>query len=90
VTTPVGAFSDGGVDGGVDVLVRPELVGLEVDGAADGEVVERTFLGHDVLYRVRLPDGTTLSSQRPSNETVPLGARVRVRVHEGPVATFTS
>jgi hypothetical protein len=52
--------------------------------------VERTFLGHDVLYRVRLADGTTLTSQRPSNETVPLGARVRVRVHAGPFATFSS
>jgi ABC-type Fe3+/spermidine/putrescine transport system ATPase subunit len=72
-----------------DVLLRPELVGLEVDTTGPGEVVERTFLGHDVHYRVRLADGTTLSAQRPSNEQVPLGARVRVRVHEGPVARFT-
>jgi iron(III) transport system ATP-binding protein len=71
-----------------DVLVRPELVGLEPDDAGDAEVVGRTFLGHDVLYRVRLADGTTLASQRPSNEQVDLGARVRVRLHEGPLAAF--
>ena len=74
---------------GVDVLVRPELVGLEVDHTGAGEVVERTFLGHDVFYRVRLADGTTLAAQRPSNEHVPLGARVRVSVHDVPVAHFS-
>jgi iron(III) transport system ATP-binding protein len=61
-------------------LVRPELVLLEADPSGDGEVVEREFRGHDLLYRVRLHDGTVLRSQRPSNEAVPLGARVRVRV----------
>ncbi|HWV84610.1 MAG TPA: ABC transporter ATP-binding protein [Capillimicrobium sp.] len=90
VSTPVGAFPAPATaaEGAVDVLVRPELVGLEVDANAEGEVVERTFLGHDVFYRVRLPDGTTVRSQRPSNEAVPLGARVRVTVHDGRVVTF--
>jgi len=92
VSTAIGAFPAPAAttrpDGGVEVLVRPELVGLVVDATADGQVVERTFLGHDVSYRVRLPDGTTVHSQRPSNEAVPLGARVRVTVHDGPVATF--
>jgi iron(III) transport system ATP-binding protein len=61
-------------------LVRPELVLLEAAADGDAEVVEREFRGHDLLYRVRLHDGTLLRSQRPSNEAVPLGARVRVRV----------
>jgi iron(III) transport system ATP-binding protein len=78
------------VDSAVQVLVRPELVGLEPDGSAPAEIVERTFLGHDVLYRVRLADGTDLWSQRPSNEQVPLGARVNVRVHEGPIIVLPS
>jgi len=71
-----------------NVLVRPELVGLVPDPSGTAEVVERTFLGHDVLYRVRLADGTTLASQRPSNEQVALGERVRVRLHDGPLAAF--
>jgi len=71
-----------------DVLVRPELVALAPDPAGAGEVVDRTFLGHDVLYRVRLSDGTMLASQRPSNEQVSLGARVNVRLHEGPTSSF--
>jgi len=92
VVTPVGSFpaAQNGSDPEVDVLVRPELVGLEPDGGGPAEIVDRTFLGHDVLYRVRLPDGTDLWSQRPSNEQVPLGARVNVRVHDGPVVVFPS
>ena len=78
--------ADGPVDG--DVLVRPELVTMAADPEGGGEVVERTFLGHDVLYRIRLGDGTTLASQRPSTERVPLGARVSVRLHDGPVTSF--
>jgi sulfate transport system ATP-binding protein len=72
-----------------DVLVRPELVLLAPDGAGDGEVVAREFRGHDVLYRVELRDGTALWSQRPSNEVVPLGARVRVSVGDGPVTALS-
>ncbi|HYF28159.1 MAG TPA: ABC transporter ATP-binding protein [Baekduia sp.] len=68
-----------------EVIVRPELVGLTLreDGAA--EIVGREFRGHDVLYRVRLADGTELWSQRPSNEAVALGQRVDVALHAGPV-----
>jgi hypothetical protein len=54
------------------------------DGAA--VVVDREFRGHDVFYRVALADGTTVCSQRPSTEDVPLGARVELYLHQGPVA----
>jgi iron(III) transport system ATP-binding protein len=92
VDTPLGCLRASRPPAATDVrvLVRPELVGLEPDGAGHAEIVERTFLGHDVLYRVRLADGTDLWSQRPSNEQVPLGARVRVRVHDGPIVVFPS
>jgi iron(III) transport system ATP-binding protein len=82
VRTAVGSFSTNGVGGGeVEVLVRPELLELALDPSGAAEVVAREFRGHDVLYRVRL-DGVELVSQRPSNEVVPLGARVSIRVHE--------
>ncbi|MGH3007674.1 MAG: TOBE domain-containing protein, partial [Gaiellaceae bacterium] len=72
----------------VDVLVRPELLELQPDPAGAGEVVSREFRGHDVFYRVRLEDGTTVCSQRPSTEVVSLGARVALRPHAGRVAVF--
>jgi iron(III) transport system ATP-binding protein len=72
-----------------ELLVRPELVQLEVDPEGSARVVEREFRGHDVFYRVRLADGTALCSQRPSNEIVPLDSRVRVALHGGPTVVFT-
>jgi iron(III) transport system ATP-binding protein len=86
VETPIGAFPANGAsaNGSAKVLVRPELLELECDPAGDAEVVAREFRGHDVFYRVRL-NGVELVSQRPSNEVVPLGARVSIRLHAGRV-----
>ena len=68
-------------------LIRPELVELELQPQGTAEVVAREFRGHDVFYRVRL-GGVELVSQRPSNEIVPLGARVAVRPHASRVTVF--
>ena len=83
VDTALGRFPAARANGlpEVDVVVRPELLALEPDPAGDCEVVAREFRGHDVFYRVRLPDGTTVCSHRPSTEFVPLGARVVLRPH---------
>jgi len=90
VETALGSFDapSSEAESPVQVLVRPELLELLPDTLGDGEVVSREFRGHDVFYRVRLADGTTVYSHRPSTEVVPLGARVAVRRHEGPVAVF--
>jgi iron(III) transport system ATP-binding protein len=90
VETLIGRFpvakSDGARD--VDVLVRPELLELRPDPAGVGEVVSREFRGHDVFYRVQLANGSTIVSQRPSTEVVPLGARVALHPHERRVTVF--
>jgi len=87
VETAIGVVSCNGEVGEVEVLVRPELVALAPHPHGAGEVVAREFRGHDVFYRV-LVDGVEVVSQRPSNEVVPLGARVEVRLHEGRVAVL--
>ena len=86
VETPIGAFPANGASSAhaARVLVRPELLGLELDPAGDAHVVGREFRGHDVFYRVLL-DGVELVSHRPSTEVVPLGARVSIRLHDGRV-----
>jgi iron(III) transport system ATP-binding protein len=90
VETPIGSFPVNGAssNGSARVLVRPELLELACDPTGDAEVVGREFRGHDVFYRVLL-DGVELVSQRPSNEVVPLGARVSIRLHEGRVPVLT-
>jgi iron(III) transport system ATP-binding protein len=90
VETAVGRFPTLNANGAtaVDVLIRPELLELEPDPLGRAEVVAREFRGHDVFYRVLL-DGVELLSQRPSNEVVPLGARVTVRPHTARVTVFS-
>jgi iron(III) transport system ATP-binding protein len=90
VETPLGRFAapNGTPAARASVLVRPELLELRPDADGGGEVVAREFRGHDVFYRVRLADGTIVCSHRPSTEVVPLGARVSVHPHKGPVALF--
>ena len=83
VHTPLGAFPANG-NATSQVLVRPELLELELDPAGEAEVVAREFRGHDVFYRVRLNE-VELVSKRPSTEVVPLGARVSIRLHDGRV-----
>ena len=71
----------------VQVLIRPELLELVPDPDGAGTVVSREFRGHDVFYRVDV-GGRTLVSHRPSTESVPLGARVRVQPHQARVPVF--
>jgi iron(III) transport system ATP-binding protein len=73
----------------VRALIRPELLELRPDPRGTAEVIGREFRGHDVFYRVRVGDGTTVVSQRPSTEAVPLGARVAVRLHEAEVPVYS-
>jgi iron(III) transport system ATP-binding protein len=90
VHTPLGHFPANGASGSsgpVEVLVRPELLELAADPRGPAEVVARAFRGHDVFYRLLL-DGVELVSQRPSNEVVALGERVRIRLHDGYVPVF--
>jgi iron(III) transport system ATP-binding protein len=91
VETLLGRFPATNANGAtaVEALIRPELLELRPDEGGEAEIVGREFRGHDVFYRVRLADGTTLVSQRPSNEIVPLGARVTVQLHAGPVPVFS-
>jgi iron(III) transport system ATP-binding protein len=90
VETPLGRFSVLAAHNGneVEVLIRPEQLRLHPDPLGPATVVAREFRGHDVFHRLRLADGTTLVSQRPSTEDVPLGARVSVRAQSARVPTF--
>ncbi|MEZ5081282.1 MAG: ABC transporter ATP-binding protein [Thermoleophilia bacterium] len=66
------------------VMVRPELVEPVPDAAGKARVVEREFRGHDVWYRIQLPDGSRICAQRPTTEAVPVDSPVRLRLHPAP------
>jgi iron(III) transport system ATP-binding protein len=50
----------------VDVLVRPEHVGLAADPAGQALVIERRFRGGGILYEVRLRSGRCVRSHQPA------------------------
>ena len=62
--TTVGAIPAPGLaEGSVDIMIRPESVGLERDEGGEGRIVEAEFYGHDQLVRARLANGTTLTAR---------------------------
>jgi hypothetical protein len=70
----------------VDVLVRPESVAIGISGptdAADAEVVNRHFYGHDQLLELRLPSGRTVRSRRLGFPAWHRGDKVRAWI-DGP------
>jgi iron(III) transport system ATP-binding protein len=75
-----------GVDGPVDVMIRPESLAVGLSGpqnAADAEVTGRRFYGHDQLVELRLRSGRTLRSRRLGFPAWHPGDHVRVWI-DGP------
>ena len=87
VKCELGSFSaEHGVDGAVDVLIRPESIAIGIsgpDGAAGAEVVGRRFFGHDQLVELRLGSGRLVRSRRLGFPAWHEGDRVRAWV-DGP------
>ncbi len=74
------------VTGPVRVFVRPELVGVRKDDTGEAVVESRDFRGHDVVYTLRLEDGSMVWAHRPSVEMVEVGDRVRFEPQPGHAA----
>jgi iron(III) transport system ATP-binding protein len=87
VECELGSFSaEPGVEGSVDVLLRPESIAIGIsgpEGAAGAEVVGRRFFGHDQLVELRLSSGRTVRSRRLGFPAWHEGDRVRAWV-DGP------
>lgn len=87
VDTALGAFALlGSVVGPVRVFIRPELVGVARDQTGSAVVESRDFRGHDVVYGLRLSDGSLTWSHRPSIDMVEVGDRVRIDPQPGHAA----
>ncbi|WP_327066618.1 ABC transporter ATP-binding protein [Kitasatospora sp. NBC_01250] len=73
--------------GELDVLVRPENVGLTPDGTGNAVVVGASFLGAVTRLTVRLTDGTEVKSDLPTEEAaaLPIGGGATVSLPERPV-----
>jgi iron(III) transport system ATP-binding protein len=81
------------LDGGVEVVVRPESVAIghaaAPANAAEASVVARSFYGHDQLVHLELPSGLRLRSRRLGFPAWHPGDRVRVWI-DGPVTAVAA
>jgi iron(III) transport system ATP-binding protein len=78
----LGAVPTGAPTGPARLLVRPEDLTLVPAGGGEevvGEVVGRSFYGHDLINEVRLQTGETVRVRVPSHANFSVGSRVRVR-----------
>jgi iron(III) transport system ATP-binding protein len=73
-----------------EVLLRPDDVELDSQGAVEAEVTSRAFRGSALMLRLRLPDGATVLALAPATSDCTTGSRVRVRLRAGvaPRAAF--
>jgi iron(III) transport system ATP-binding protein len=80
-----------GLDGAVEVVIRPEHVGLEPahtgNGAGHAIVLEQSSYGHDHVTHVRLPSGRVVRSRQLGFARWREGASVRIAV-EAPVGVL--
>ncbi|NIM28708.1 MAG: ATP-binding cassette domain-containing protein [Gammaproteobacteria bacterium] len=72
----------------VDVLLRPDDILPDSEGALHGTVIARAFKGAEILYSLRLETGATVLSLFPSHFNHELGTRVGVRVAADHLVAF--
>jgi iron(III) transport system ATP-binding protein len=72
-----------GSDGYLEVLVRPD--DLDILAAPDGAamIIDRLFVGAEIIYRVQLPSGLLVHARQPHTARFERGARVSVRLSPG-------
>jgi iron(III) transport system ATP-binding protein len=66
--------------GPVEVLLRPEMLGLTVEPDGPATVLVTEFFGHDQLVTVRLPAGTIVHARLGPRQRIHPGDRVVVHV----------
>ena len=84
---PVSGGTADGLSGGVDVLVRPESLRVELVANGNGIVTDRTFLGSLTRISVRLSGDVLVKVDRASTDSADMvpGASVSVTLPEAPV-----
>ena len=70
-------------NGPVEVMLRPEEIGLSLDENGPATILERQYFGHDQLLSCRLESGTVIQARIVGiNNTFTPGRRVRLSLPE--------
>ena len=73
---------------GIEVLIRPDDVLLDMDSPIRGRIVRKAFKGAEILYTLRFESGTVLLALFSSHANFGLGREVGVRLKVDHLVTF--
>lgn len=74
----------------LDVLLRPDDVLPDPEGALQGTIVKKAFKGAETLYTLRLDNGTEILSLFPSHQDHAVGERVGIRIQAEHLVAFAA
>jgi iron(III) transport system ATP-binding protein len=72
----------------VDLMIRPDDLDCIADPSGNATVVDAQFLGAEIIYRLRLHNGKTIHSIKPSTNIIGIGSKVRIRVDPAHIIVF--
>jgi len=72
-----------------EVLVRPDMVEIELDEEGQAEIVDQRFSGSKKLFCLELASGRRIHSLQSSDTKIENGSRVRVNVDEEKCVCFS-
>jgi iron(III) transport system ATP-binding protein len=72
----------------VDVLIRPDDIVHDDDSPVRAEVLEKTFRGANIMYRLLLESGEKVLSIVPSHHEHPIGQKIGIKVMVDDIVLF--
>jgi len=93
VETSLGKFHgdrayDWPIGSAVKLLIRPDDIVHDPEGALSGKVIQRAFKGAEILYTLELQNGTEVISLFPSHHDYAIGESVNLRLAADHMVAF--
>ena len=79
---------NGGLGDVVDVLIRPDDIVPDINSDVSAIVVRKAFKGPEILYTLRITDGSHVLSLFPSHADYQLGESVNIRLQADHLVAF--
>ena len=77
-------------DSPVDVLLRPDDILPDPDSPLQAKVLQKTFTGASMLFKLPLPTGSVVEAIFPSHNDHHVGANVGIRLEADHLVAFPS
>ncbi len=76
------------INSDVEVLIRPDDILPQADSSLQAEVVDKAFKGAEIMYTLRLPNGSRVLSLFPSHYHHAIGEQVGIRIAADHLVAF--